>query len=84
MKYRIPERWTKKFDKFDIIDVNIYSQKPGINQERGRINKEQTVEAAQKEKQLAKLAIQSFQNDPTQPMSNTILKNVNQTTDKKV
>ena len=30
---------------------------------------------------MAKLAIQSFQNDPTQPMSKTVLKNAQKATD---
>lgn len=25
VKYRIPERWTKKFHKYDIVDINIYN-----------------------------------------------------------
>ena len=24
VKYRIPERWTKRFHKYDIVDINIY------------------------------------------------------------
>ena len=50
VKYRIPDRWTKKFHKYDIVDINIYNQKTGIQQERGKIN--QAVKVAQlKEKE---------------------------------
>jgi hypothetical protein len=38
VKYRIPERWTKKFHIYDIVDINVYNQKAGINHERGKIN----------------------------------------------
>ena len=38
VKYRIPDRWTKKFHKYDIVDINIYNQKTGIVQERGKVN----------------------------------------------
>ena len=38
MKYRIPDRWTRKFHKYDVVDINIYNQKTGIVQERGKIN----------------------------------------------
>jgi len=44
VKYRIPERWTKKFHKFDIVDINIYNQKNGITDERGRVNREARIE----------------------------------------
>jgi len=43
VKYRIPERWTKKFHKYDIVDINIFNEKSGINDERGRVNKEAKV-----------------------------------------
>ena len=39
VKYRIPERWTKKFHKYDIVDINIYKKKPPILNERGKVNK---------------------------------------------
>ena len=39
VKYRIPERWTKKFHKYDIVDINIFNKKSGIEQERGKINR---------------------------------------------
>jgi len=38
VKYRIPERWTKKFHKYDIVDINIFNKKSGIEHERGKIN----------------------------------------------
>ena len=44
VKYRIPERWTKKFHKFDIVDINIYNKKTGIEKERGKINKADRIE----------------------------------------
>ena len=37
VKYRIPERWTKKFHKQDIISNDILQQS-GIAQERGKVN----------------------------------------------
>ena len=39
IKYRIPERWTKCFHKYDIVDINIYNQKDGIKNERGKVNR---------------------------------------------
>lgn len=39
VKYRIPERWTKKFHKYDIVDINIFNKKSGIEHERGKINR---------------------------------------------
>ena len=39
IKYRIPERWTKSFHKYDIVDINIYNQKDGIKNERGKVNR---------------------------------------------
>jgi len=57
VKYRIPERWTKRFHKYDIVDINIYRQKPGINQERGKVNKEKKVEEMQKQKMAAQANI---------------------------
>jgi len=47
VKYRIPERWTRKFHKYDIVDINIYNQKTGIQQERGKVNKAQRAAQAQ-------------------------------------
>ena len=44
VKYRIPERWTKKFHKYDIVDINIYNKKTGIEKERGKINKAERIE----------------------------------------
>ena len=43
VKYRIPERWTKKFHKYDVVDINIYNEKTGIVQERGKINKAEKI-----------------------------------------
>lgn len=40
VKYRIPPRWTKKFHKYDIVDINVENaSRPGIVQERGKVNK---------------------------------------------
>jgi len=44
VKYRIPERWTKKFHKYDIVDINIYNKKTGIEKERGKVNKAERIE----------------------------------------
>lgn len=43
VKYRIPERWTKKFHKYDIVDINVYLNKPGISDERGKINRAEMI-----------------------------------------
>lgn len=39
IKYKIPERWTKKFHKFDVVPMSIYTQ-GGVQEERGRVNKQ--------------------------------------------
>lgn len=39
VKYRIPERWTKKFNKYDVIDINIYNKVSGIVEDRGKVNR---------------------------------------------
>ena len=44
VKYRIPDRWTKKFHKYDVVDINIFNQKTGIVQERGKINKAEKIQ----------------------------------------
>ena len=46
VKYRIPERWTKKFNKYDVVDINIYNKYTGtgIQDERGKVNKPGKVE----------------------------------------
>lgn len=82
VKYRIPERWTKRFHKFDIVDIGIFRDKPGILQERGRVNKEAKVEEVHRNKKQAQLSIKMQQNeqlsklqqDATQPLSNQYLK----------
>lgn len=38
IKYKIPERWTKKFHKFDIVPIDHYT-KSAVNDERGRVNR---------------------------------------------
>lgn len=42
VKYRIPERWTKNFHKYDIVNLDIYKN-TSILQERGRVNKDSTI-----------------------------------------
>ena len=42
VKYRIPERWTKKFHKEDIISADLYNANV-IPEERGLINKAGTL-----------------------------------------
>ena len=44
MKYKIPERWTGKFHKYDVVPIGIYKQGGAINLERGKINKAATIE----------------------------------------
>jgi glutamyl-tRNA reductase len=38
VKYKIPERWTKKFHKHDIVPLQTYKDK-AVKEERGRVNK---------------------------------------------
>jgi hypothetical protein len=41
VKYRIPDRWTKRFHKYDIVDINIANRnKPATIHERGKVNKD--------------------------------------------
>jgi hypothetical protein len=42
VKYKIPERWTKKFHKYDIVPINHYT-KSAVNEERGKVNKPSAV-----------------------------------------
>ena len=58
VKYRIPDRWTKPFHFYDIVDINIANKnKPGIQQERGRVNKPARVEAKENVDQEVQLRI---------------------------
>lgn len=54
VKYKIPERWTKKFNKFDILPVDLY-KKTAVNEERGKINKSITIEMNKKIQQALQL-----------------------------
>lgn len=80
VKYRIPERWTKRFHKFDIVDINIFHQKPGIVQERGRINKDSKVNEIELNKQMAQMHLKQQQEkhlnekQVMQPLNNQFLK----------
>ena len=38
VKYRIPDRWTKKFNKHDIVSVDLLKG-TGIENEQGKVNK---------------------------------------------
>ena len=44
IKYKIPQKWTGKFHKFDVIPIDIYRNQ-AINNERGRVNKQQMIDA---------------------------------------
>lgn len=44
IKYKIPERWTKKFHKYDIIP---FQNAPGTLEERGRVNKQTIIQKTQ-------------------------------------
>ena len=57
VKYRIPERWTGKFHKYDVVDINIYNQKTGIVQERGKINKQELIEQKEQIEKNVKMNI---------------------------
>jgi len=49
IKYKIPERWTKKFHKYDIVPLHVPN---AISEERGRVNRgplKQKVEEEKKE-----------------------------------
>jgi hypothetical protein len=61
IKYRIPERWTKSFHKYDIVDINIYNQKDGIKNERGKINRPEKMAQYELEKKIASLSLSSKQ-----------------------
>jgi hypothetical protein len=43
VKYKIPERWTKKFHKHDIVPLSLYT-KSAVNDERGKVNKQQMID----------------------------------------
>ena len=43
IKYKIPEKWTKRFQKFDIIPIDLY-KKTAISNERGKVNKQSMIE----------------------------------------
>ena len=67
VKYRIPERWTRKFHKYDIVDINIYQKKPGILDERGKINKAEMIKERQAiEKQTQMSILKSANRTSTQ------------------
>lgn len=38
IKYKIPERWTKKFHKHDILPIE-QNNKTAVNDERGKVNR---------------------------------------------
>jgi hypothetical protein len=38
VKYRIPDRWTKKFNKHDIVSLDLL-RGTGIDNEQGQVNK---------------------------------------------
>ena len=59
VKYRIPERWTKKFHKYDIIDINIYSNKTGIDNERGKVNRPEKMAQIELDQKIASLKMLS-------------------------
>jgi len=39
IKYKIPDRWTKKFNKYDVIPFIKDNANLAISEERGRINR---------------------------------------------
>ena len=43
IKYKIPERWTRKFYKYDIVPVSM-TKDSAINQERGKVNKHSIIQ----------------------------------------
>jgi len=61
IKYRIPERWTKSFHKYDIVDINIYNQKDGIKNERGKVNRPEKMAQFELEQKIASLSLSSKQ-----------------------
>ncbi len=42
IKYKIPEWWTKKFHKYDILPID-HKIKTAVNDERGQVNKPQMI-----------------------------------------
>ena len=61
IKYRIPERWTKSFHKYDIVDINIYNQRDGIKNERGKVNRPEKMAQFELEQKIASLSLSSKQ-----------------------
>ena len=72
VKYKIPERWTKKFHKLDIVPLSFYQQS-AVNDERGRVNK-QTI-ADNKQQYIEEQNKNVMDNLQQQvPLSNSVLK----------
>jgi hypothetical protein len=43
VKYRIPDRWTKKFNKHDIVSLDLL-RGTGIDNEQGKVNKREILD----------------------------------------
>lgn len=71
VKYRIPDRWTKKFHYYDIVDINVANKnRPGILQERGRVNKPARVAAKSDiEEKITMKILKNARDSRLQPLS---------------
>lgn len=49
IKYKIPERWTGKFHKHDILPI-VGSKDSAVREERGKVNKHKVVEISLQQK----------------------------------
>ena len=56
VKYRIPDRWTKKFNKHDIVSLDLL-RGTGIDNEQGKVNKKTILD---KKKQVEENRAQSI------------------------
>ena len=79
VKYRIPDRWTKKFHYYDIVDINVANRnRPGILQERGRVNKPARVAAKKDiEEQITMKILKNARESKLQPLSQVTSQNLN-------
>lgn len=69
IKYKIPERWTKKFHKFDIVPIDHYT-KSAVSDERGRVNKPPHILLQQRNQAQQQLS----EHQQQVPLSNSVLK----------
>jgi len=71
VKYRIPDRWTKKFNKHDIVSLDLFKG-TGIENEQGKVNKRALLDKKRQVESNREKSIQ-LQMAGEAPMSNPIL-----------